>query len=115
MPNETVINQNVTSHNQTGGITAHTVVVGTRKLKFEIAVANDLVAKLPSGKPIKLVSVGSQSDHAVADQYLGYLKDRGFQVPNRTMVGMMGPPPEHHIAFAESLQEVVLTIAPSAQ
>src|SRR5262245_40675219 len=80
--NGPVINQNVTSHNQTGGITAHTVIVGTQKLRFESAIASELVAKLPSGKPIRLVSIGSASDQAVADQYMTFLKDRGFQVPN---------------------------------
>jgi hypothetical protein len=83
-------------------------------LKFDTSIANDLVAKLPSGKPIKARTAGSNSDQAVATEYLAYLQNRGVRLSERMMIGMALPPPEHKIVIDENAQEVVLTIAPSA-
>jgi hypothetical protein len=108
-----VINQNVTSYNQSGGITAHTVVVGTPKLTFDQKIAEELLSKIPAGKPILLQSVGSPRDQAVADQYQNFLQGRGLNL-SRAVIGMMSPPPDDKLSVADNGARVVVTIAPSA-
>jgi hypothetical protein len=82
------VNENVTSYGQTGGITAHTVIVGTPKLTFDPTVAAQIVRSIPTTKPVALRSVGSASDHAVANQYQAFLKQHGYHV-SRALIGMM--------------------------
>lgn len=54
-----ILNQNVTSHNQTGGITAHTVHLGPQQRS--LAAMPDLQAQilkdLPRDKPVKVMAV----------------------------------------------------------
>jgi hypothetical protein len=108
-----VINQNVTSYNQSGGITAHTVVVGTPKLAFDQKIAEELLSKIPAGKPIMLQSIGSRNDQAVADQYQNFLQSRGLTIARAT-IGTMSPPPDDKLSIADTGAQVVITIAPSA-
>ncbi len=108
------IDQSVTSHNQSGGITAHTVVVGPQRLAFDVAIATDLAQKIPKNVPIDLWSVGSQTDHAIADRYGTYLLSQGFQIANRNLAGMVSPPPENKISIAVGGPRTTITIAPNA-
>jgi hypothetical protein len=112
-PPQTIIDQSVTSHNQSGGITAHTVNVGPQRLKFETAIAEELVRKLPQGKPVRLRSVGSNTDHAIASEYQEFLTRRGFDV-TRDVIGMLMPPPENKITIDDRGPQIVVIIAPSA-
>lgn len=109
-----IINQNVTSHNQSGGITAHTVNIGPQRLKFDPTIAEELAQKLPKDKPIRLRSVGGNSDHAVANEYQLFLQNRGFNIANRDVIGMMSPPPEHKISIMDAGAQVIIVIAPNA-
>src|SRR4051812_42556223 len=49
--------------------TISNVYNGAVRLSFTVERAADLVGKLTPGKPIRLRSIGSASDHAIADQY----------------------------------------------
>jgi hypothetical protein len=98
--------------NQSGG--TNTINVGPVRLVFDLAIAEELVAKLPAGKPISLQSVGSSADQAVADQYEQFLQSRGFQT-QRVRIGVMGPPPDHKITLGDpNAPQMVVLIAPSA-
>jgi hypothetical protein len=88
-----IVNQNVASHNQSGGITAHTVYVGAAKLRFDPAVAEELLRKIPSGKPVLLRGIGSTSDQAVVTEYQSFLESRGVKI-DRAMIGTLSPPPD---------------------
>jgi hypothetical protein len=87
-----VIAQNgpsINTWNQSGG--NNTIVVGPTRLTFDSAIGEDLISKIPPGKPITLQSIGSSSDQAVADQYQRFLQSRGFNIATRNMIGMMAP------------------------
>lgn len=111
---KTVINQNVTSHNQSGGITAHTVNVGPQRLTFDSAIAAELLRHMPKGKPVLAESAGSSADHAVAAQYLKFLEANGFTIKNWNRSGMILPPPAKKIVIQVLPDQTVLIIAPSA-
>jgi hypothetical protein len=110
----TTINQNVTSYGQTGGITAHTVNVGTPKLKFDVAIGDELVRKLPPGKPIRLQCFGPDSDQQIGDQYQAFLVSRGFKVAMRDSIKISSSPPEDKLSVFDAGAEVIIKIAPRA-
>jgi hypothetical protein len=114
----TIINNapSINTQNQSGG--SNTIIITTPpappKFAFDPAIADDILKKLPPGKPIRLRSIGPDSDQAIASQYLEYLKARGVRVPFRDMIGVMFPSPTKKISISEDGAETVLTIAPSA-
>ena len=96
-----------------GTITQNCTVVGRMKLAFETAIAEELASKIPPGKPVRLMSVGSGSDQQVASQYQQFLQSRGFAIERMT-IGMMAPPPDHPISIQVTDPATIVTIAPSA-
>lgn len=75
-------NQNIsiTSNNQSGGITAHTVNIGSARRQLDAASAQQLLQALPKNKPVKVVAVmGDQEAVAFATQILDHLKANGYQ------------------------------------
>jgi len=103
---------NITSNNQSGGITAHTVNIGHMRLTYQDEIAASLAAALPKEKPVRLTSIGSQNDMAIAQQYLSSLQSNGFKVSHETHIGVMSPPPDGQIAFELHPSHTKLTIAP---
>jgi uncharacterized membrane protein YgdD (TMEM256/DUF423 family) len=111
---ETIVAQggpNINTWNQSGG--TNTINVGPIKLPFETQIGDELVRRLPAGKPIRLQSVGSSTDQAVADQYQQFLQSKGFKV-DRMMIGVMAPPPAGKITIRDAGDTVFVIIAPSA-
>jgi hypothetical protein len=87
---------------------------GTNSLAFDLAIADQLVRKLPRGKPIDVVAVGSTADWEVVGQYAEYLKTKGFKVTLSRM-GMVVPPPDQRIAIGPASDpRIGVIIAPSA-
>jgi hypothetical protein len=87
---------------------------GTNPLAFDRAMADQLVGKLPTGKPIDVVAVGSPADWGVAGQYAEYLKTKGFKV-TLSRIGMIFPPPDQKIKIGDASDpRVGVIIAPSA-
>ena len=83
-------------------------------LAFDRAIADQMVGKLPRGKPIDVVAVGSPADWGVADQYAEYLKTKGFKVTLSRM-GKVVPPPDQKITVGPASDpRVGVIIAPSA-
>jgi hypothetical protein len=104
-------NQGIITQGQIGN---NTINVGPTKLTFDQAIAEELVSKLPTGKPVRLRGVGSQNDQAVVSQYQQFLQDRGFQVA-RDVIGMLSPAPDHKITLGDpNAAQMVVVIAPSA-
>lgn len=102
----------INTFNQSGG--NNTINVAPTRLPFDSAIGDQLISKLPPGKPIAVMGVGSQSDWAIADQYTQYLKSKGFDV-NLSLIGMMAPPPDHKISIGDpNATRVTVIIAPSA-
>ena len=108
-----IVNGN-NNFNGRDGINCNTFNIGPQRLTFTEDIARQLIGKMPSKKPITLMSTGSNADQQVAGQYQAFLESNGYTV-HRTSIGMMVPPPDHKITFSETPQEYQIVIAPSAQ
>jgi hypothetical protein len=107
------IGPSINTTNQSGG--TNTINVGTTRLIFDPAIGEALIKKLPAGRPINLLAVGSGSDLGVAAQYERFLQSRGVQIADSTNSMMLMPPPDHPITVVVSDRGVFVTIAPSAR
>jgi hypothetical protein len=97
-PSVTNNGPSINTTNQSGG--TNTINVGPTRLQFDPGLADQLIARLPAGKPIDVVGVGSQTDQGIAGQYAQYLQSKGFNV-TLTTIGVMGPPPDHKITLGD--------------
>ena len=97
-----------------GTITQNCIVLGPARLTFQTAIAEKLISKLSPGKPIRLRTVGRDSDQKVADEYGRYLQNRGFQIAEHHITTYaMAPEPKHPITIRDEGEMIDLTIAPS--
>lgn len=88
----------VTSHHQSGGITAHTVNLGQGQRKIDQALANQILTQLPKDKEIDVVAVmGDSEAFTFAIEINAFLRANGFITPHETNVsqgvfsGPVGP------------------------
>jgi hypothetical protein len=107
------INTNNTN-NQSGG-TNTLNIIGPQRLLFDATIGDQLASKLPTGKSIEIMAVGSRTDWNIADQYAQYLKAKGFAV-SFSRSSEIVPPPDHKITIRDDLttSPIVVIIAPSA-
>jgi hypothetical protein len=98
-----------------GTITQNCIVVGPARLTFQPAIAEELISKLSPGKPIRLRTVGRDSDQKVADEYGRYLQSRGFQIVEHHITTYTIPEPKHPITIRDEGSMIDLTVAPSAR
>ena len=85
-------NISITSSNQSGGITAHTVNVGAQARQLDANSGAQLQASLPVGKPVSVVAVmGDQEAFAFATQIVAFLRSKGYQVDGVSQVVYSGP------------------------
>jgi hypothetical protein len=96
-----------------GSITQNCLFNGPQRLTFQPAIADELIRRLPAGKPIAVEGVGSQVDWAIAGQYAQYLKDKGFNV-EFGLTGILSPPPSSKINIQPAGDGFRIIIAPSA-
>jgi hypothetical protein len=110
------INSNNTNNtkNQSGG-TNILNIVGPQKLLFDASIGDQLASKLPTGKSIEIMAVGSRSDWNIADQYAQYLKAKGFAV-SFSRSSETVPPLDHKITIRDdpTKSPLVVIVAPSA-
>jgi hypothetical protein len=111
-----IINSNNTNNtkNQSGG-TNILNIIGPQKLLFDASIGDQLASKLPTGKSIEIVAVGSRSDWNIADQYAEYLKAKGFAV-SFSRSSETVPPLDHKITISDdpTKSPIVVIVAPSA-
>jgi hypothetical protein len=98
-----------------GTTTQNCIVVGPARLTFQPAIAEELISKLSPGKPIRLRTVGRDSDQKVADEYGRYLQSRGFQIAEHHITTYAVPDPKHPITIRDEGSMIDLTVAPSAR
>ena len=107
------INTNNTN-DQSGGTNVLNII-GPQKLLFDVTIGDQLASKLPTGKSIEIMAVGSRPDWNIADQYAQYLKAKGFAVSfSRTSETV--PPVDRKITIRDdpTTSPTVVIIAPSA-
>jgi hypothetical protein len=98
-----------------GTITQNCIVVGPARLTFQPAIAEELISKLSPGKPIRLRTVGRDSDQKIADEYGRYLQSHGFQIAEHHITTYTIPEPKHPITIRDEGAMIDLTVAPSAR
>src|SRR5262249_3233037 len=67
------------TNNQSSGINILDII-GQQRFPFDATIGDQLASKLPTGKSIEIMAVGSRTDWGVAGQYAQYLKAKGFDV-----------------------------------
>ena len=76
---------NVTSYNQSGGVTAHTVNIGPQRRKMDDALRNQILTQLPRDKEISVTAVmGDGEALEFALEINAFLHANGFKVPSAT-------------------------------
>ena len=102
------------TNDQSGG-TNILNIIGPQKLLFDATIGAQLASKLPTGKSIEIMAVGSRTDWNIADQYFQYLRAKGFAVSfSRTSETV--PPLDRKITIRDdpTTSPTVVIIAPSA-
>jgi hypothetical protein len=105
--------QNVTSYNQSGGITAGTVNIGTGRAEFNDQLKADLLQKVPKGN-VQLQTIGGNADQAIGNEVEAFLRQNGYSV-QRTSIGMMVPAPDRPYSLSVNGNQTVVVVAPSAR
>jgi hypothetical protein len=114
MIDKPLIDHSVTSHNQSGGITAHTVIIGPRRAEFDAGVKANILQKIPKDKPVELMAFGSQKDWLIGAAVAEFMANNGYQV-RFTPNGVMIPAPEVPFAAVVGESETKFFVAPSAR
>jgi hypothetical protein len=105
---------NTNNNNQSGGANILNII-GPQRLPFDAAIGDQLASKLPTGKSIEIMAVGSRTDWSIANQYAQYLKAKGFDVSfSRTSETV--PPLHRKITTRDdpATSPTIVIIAPSA-
>ena len=114
--NTSTINTNNANQttNQSGG-TNILNIIGPQKLLFDATIGAQLASKLPTGKSIEIMAVGSRTDWNIAGQYAQYLKAKGFAVSFRRTSETV-PPLDRKITIRDdpATSPTIVIIAPSA-
>ena len=106
---------NTNNTNDRSGGTNVLNIIGPQRLLFDVTIGDQLASKLPIGKSIEILAVGSRTDWNIADQYAQYLKTKGFDVSfSRTSETV--PPIDHKMTIRDdpATSPIILIIAPSA-
>jgi len=104
----------INTNNQSGG-TDILNIIGPQRLLFDATIGDQLASKLPTGKSIEILAVGSRTDWSIADQYAQYLKAKGFDV-SFTRSSETVPPLDRKITLHDdpATSPIIVIIAPSA-
>jgi hypothetical protein len=107
------INTNNTN-DQSGGINVLNIT-GPERLPFDATIGDQLASKLPTGKSIEIMAVGSRTDWNIADQYAQYLKAKGFDVSfSRTSETVPALDRKITIRDDPTTSPIIVIIAPNA-
>lgn len=100
--------------NQSGGLNILNII-GPQRLPFDAAIGDQLASKLPTGKSIEILAVGSRTDWNIGGQYVQYLKTKGFEV-SFTRSSETVPPLDRKITIRDdpTTSPTIVIIAPSA-
>jgi hypothetical protein len=116
VPSINTNNPNDTSNtkNQSGG-TDILNIIGPQRLPFDATIGDQLASKLPTGKSIEILAVGSRTDWNIGGQYVQYLKTKGFEV-SFTRSSETVPPLDRKITIRDdpTASPTIVIIAPSA-
>ncbi len=106
---------NPNNANEQSGETSVLNINGPQRLVFDATIGAQLASKLPTGKSIAIMAVGSRTDWNIADQYARYLTAKGFDV-SFSRSSETVPPADHKIIIRDDpgTSPIIVIIAPSA-
>ena len=115
VPDQGPIANNTNNTNDQSDGTNVLNIIGPQRLLFDATIGDQLASKLPIGKSIEILAVGSRTDWNIADQYAQYLKTKGFDV-SFSRSSETVPPPDHKITIRDdpATSPIIVIIAPSA-
>ena len=77
---KTIINQNITSTNQSGGVTAHTVNIGKLPRGLD-SDSQQTLLKVPKSNPIEIACpLGDSEANNLAEQIQKFMRQNGYNV-----------------------------------
>jgi hypothetical protein len=102
------------TNNKSGGTNVLNIT-GPQRLVFDASIGDQLASKLPTGKSIEIMAVGSRPDWNIADQYVQYLRAKGLDV-SFSRSSETVPPPDRKIIIRDdpTTSPIIVIIAPSA-
>jgi hypothetical protein len=91
-----IVNQNVSSHGQAGGVTAHTVNLGSPKRSLSdprsANLKQQILKEAPRNRRINIsVIFGDPEAYAFAREIFDFMKGNGFDVWGMDQVGLAAP------------------------
>jgi hypothetical protein len=95
-----------------GSIIQNCIILGPQRFTFRADIADEIIKRLPSGKPIYFASVGSDRNQQIADQYFQYLEAHGVHFAGGTRIGVMAPPPDYPINIRDRGNDIQILIDP---
>lgn len=105
----TYIDQRVTSHNQSGGITAHTVNIGSQQRTITEALKQQIRTQVPRALPITVVAVmGDGEALRFAHELHAFLSSEGFPLRENGVSQAMYSEPVEGLAFNPVSAEFVV-------
>ncbi|MDA4848241.1 hypothetical protein [Hoeflea poritis] len=102
-----IINQNVTSHHQSGGITAHTVNINEKRQRvMPQAMKDGLLRELPKDRPIRVLGMnGDTESNNFAREIHDFLAGNGYEMdPSSPTWHSFFNPPTNDIRISEFKQ-----------
>lgn len=103
-------NQGIVTQGQIGSNT----IVTPRRLAFSAKLGEAILSNMQRKKPIHLVGIGNTAaDRLVAEQVFMFLRERGYEIPERSNIGVTSEMPERPVTIREEERQYILTIAPS--
>ncbi len=90
------IDQSVTSHNQSGGITAHTINFGPQQRRMDDKLKSEILSLIPKTTSISVIALmGDAEAYEFATEIYTFLKDNGFSLKEREVSqGMLSKVPK---------------------
>ena len=104
---------NITSHNQSGGITAHTVHVGKPEFELTDELIEAVLKHVQPGKPVELTAVGGQRALDMARRLEQRLALLGHEIMF-DHTGMVVPPNEKPLMVEPCADFTRIVIDPKA-
>jgi hypothetical protein len=114
MSEETKATINITSHNQTGGITAHTVNIGKPQFELTDAHVREVLAATPKDRAVEVVAAGNARAHAMGNALVEALAEAGHQISRFRMYAHYAPIPEAPISVQVLPQLTRVIVYPTA-
>ena len=114
-PGQSPINTPSINTNNQSGSTDILNIIGPQRLLFDATIGDQLASKLPTGKSIEILAVGSRTDWNIANQYAQYLRAKGFGL-SFTRSSETVPRLDRKITIRDdpTTSPIIVIIAPSA-